>query len=80
MPTKRRVSLQDRGDLLARNEMVNVDIVAAYEKLEQDLRTLGVEIKPSFKLEPPLGQGAKHYSRLCDFLCPPMEEFDSALK
>ncbi len=56
MPTKRRVSLQDRGDLLARNEMVNVDIVAAYEELEQELRKLGVEIKPSFKLEPPLGR------------------------
>ncbi len=56
MSTKQGTSLRDREEVLARNEMINIDTVAAHEKLEQDLRKLGVEIKPSFRLEPPLGR------------------------
>ena len=31
-----------------------MDTVAAHEELEGDLKKLGVEIKPSYNLEPPL--------------------------
>ncbi len=56
MPKKKEASLLDREEVLARNEMINVDTVAAHEKLGQDLRKLGVEIKPSLNLEQPLGR------------------------
>ncbi len=56
MPKKRKISLSHKKEMLDRNAKINVDTVAAHEKLERDLRKLGVEIKPSFNLEPPLGR------------------------
>ena len=56
MPKKQRVSLSDRNEVLDRNSRINVDTVTAHEKLERELRKLGVTIKPSFNLEPPLGR------------------------
>ena len=41
--------------VLERNAEINLKIVKAYEKLERELKQLGVEIKPSYKLEHPLG-------------------------
>ena len=56
MPKKRKISLSDQKEVLDRNAKINVDTVAAHEKLERELRKLGVTIKPSFNLEPPLGR------------------------
>lgn len=56
MPKKRKISLSDQREVLDRNAKINVDTVAAHEKLERELRKLGVIIKPSFNLEPPLGR------------------------
>ena len=56
MSKKRKISLSDQREVLDRNAKINVDTIAAHEKLERDLRKLGVEIKPSFNLEPPLGR------------------------
>ena len=49
--------LADKADLLKRNVKINKKTVAAHERLEQELKELGVEIKPSYNLEPPLGRG-----------------------
>lgn len=49
--------LADKNDLLERNVKINTKTVAAHERLEQELKKLGVEIKPSYNLEPPLGRG-----------------------
>lgn len=56
MPKKRKISLSDQKEVLDRNAKINVDTVTAHEKLERELRKLGVIIKPSFNLEPPLGR------------------------
>ena len=55
MPAKRMTSESYREEVLKRNKKINTETVAAHEKLERELQKLGVEIKPSFNLEPPLG-------------------------
>ncbi len=56
MRKEQKFSVSNQGDLLDRNKKIDPDIVAAHEKLEQELRKLGVVIKPSLNLEPPLGR------------------------
>ena len=48
-------------DVLERNARINVNTVAAHEKLEENLKKLGVEIKPSYNLEPPLGRNPARF-------------------
>jgi len=45
----------DKKELLKQNVNINRKTVAAHKRLEQELRKIGVEIKPSYNLEPPLG-------------------------
>lgn len=56
MSRKRATSTSYREKILKRNKKINTETVAAHEKLERELQKLGVEIKPSFNLEPPLGR------------------------
>ena len=42
-------------DVLRRQPMVDRRVVDAYEQLERELLKLGVVVKPSYSLEPPLG-------------------------
>ena len=49
------ISPLDRKKLLNQNSNINSETVAAHEKLEQELEKLGVEIRPRFNVEPPLG-------------------------
>ena len=56
MKSSRTVSMPDREEVLRRNSKIDVDVVAAHERLERELRKLGVEIKPSYNLEPPFGR------------------------
>ena len=56
MPRKRATSASYRESVLRRNKNINTETVAAHEKLERELQELGVEIRPSFNLEPPLGR------------------------
>ncbi len=46
-----------RMELFKRNAGIDLQTVAAHERLERELKELGVEIKPSYNLEPPLGSG-----------------------
>lgn len=56
MASKRIAQESYRQEILKRNRGINTETVAAHTKLEQALRKLGVEIKPRFNLEPPLGR------------------------
>ena len=53
MRTKYTKSLPNRDETLNRNTKIDARIVAAHERLEQELKRLGVEIKPSYKLNSP---------------------------
>ena len=55
------VSPSSSKDVLERNTRINVDTVAAHEKLERNLKKLGVEIRPSYNLEPPLGRNPARF-------------------
>ena len=57
MKSSRTVSMPDREEVLRRNPKIDVDVVAAHERLERELRKLGVEIKPRYNIEPPFGRG-----------------------
>jgi hypothetical protein len=49
---------QQYGELdvvLCRNPNVSRSVVQRFQKLENELRKLGVEIRPSYTLSPPLG-------------------------
>ena len=58
MPTRgRSAPSHDKQDVLDRNAGVDRTVVAAYRQLERELRQLGVEVRPRYGLEPPLGGG-----------------------
>ena len=54
MSTRRVTSESYREDVLRQNKKINTETVAAHEKLERELRKLGIWIKPNFNLEHPL--------------------------
>lgn len=56
MTSKRTVSLPNREEVFRRNPGIDVSVVEAHERLERDLEKIGVEIKPSYNIEPPLGR------------------------
>ena len=56
MTSKRTARLPDRDEVLRRNPKIDVSVVAAHERLERQLKKLGVEIKPSYNIEPPFGR------------------------
>ena len=55
MTNKSAISLSEKEEVLDRNEMINRETIVAHQKLEKKLKKLGVEIKPRFNVEPPLG-------------------------
>lgn len=64
MPQKRTVHPSNLKDVLERNPGINMDIVAAHEALVEDLKKLGVEIKSSYNLEPPLGRNPVPFRKI----------------
>lgn len=56
MPTRMKPPHLDKEDVLKRNTKIDRRVVADHERLEHELLKLGVEIKPSYNLEPPLGR------------------------
>lgn len=64
MSKKRTTPALFSEEVLKRNKNVNLETVAAHQKLERELLKLGVEIKPIYNLEPPLGRsGMELHSR-----------------
>ncbi len=58
MPTQgRSAPSHDRQDVLDRNTGIDRAVVADYKRLERELKRLGVEVRPRYGLEPPLGGG-----------------------
>lgn len=51
----------DRDEVLERNARINVKVLNVYGKLKRELRKLGVEIEPSYNLEPPLGRNPARF-------------------
>ena len=47
----------DKPAILERNTKVDRAVVASYKRLERELKRLGVEVRPRYTLEPPLGSG-----------------------
>ena len=52
-----RISRLQRREILKRNQKIDSKLVSAQVNLERRLKGLGVEVKPEFKVEPPLGRG-----------------------
>ena len=61
MSQKRIVPSSSLKDVLKRNTRINIGTVTAHEELERKLKKLGVEIKPSYNLEPPLGRNPTRF-------------------
>ena len=61
MSQKQIASPLSLKDVLKRNPGINRGTVTAHEKLERELKKLGVEIKPSYNLEPPLGRNPTRF-------------------
>ena len=47
----------DKQDVLEHNAGVDRAVVASYKQLERKLKQLGVEVRPRYTLDPPLGSG-----------------------
>ena len=61
MSQKQTVPPLNLKGILERNPGINMDTVAAHEELEENLKKLGVEVKPSYNLEPPLGRSPARF-------------------
>lgn len=55
MPTKSKPLHLDKEAVQQQNTKIDRRVVSAHECLERELLKLGVEIKPRYSLEPPLG-------------------------
>ena len=54
----------DERDVLERNAGIDRAVVASYKRLKHKLRQLGVEVRPRYTLDPPLGSGRPRGHRL----------------
>jgi hypothetical protein len=60
MSDHKKTTTSYRREVLKTNAKVDVRIIKNHRLLERNLKKLGVEIKPTFGLEPPLGGGHIH--------------------
>ena len=51
----------DLEAVIATNPKIDTKVVSAYRKLEQELKGLGVEVKPRYTLSHPLGEAGTGY-------------------
>ena len=58
--TKQTIKPMEKAEILRRNPMVDPDLVARHEKLELELHRLGVDTKPKYNIDPPLGGPRLH--------------------
>ena len=56
MTIRPSILLPQREEAFHRNPKIDVSVVAAHERLERNLKKIGVEIKPSYDIEPPFGR------------------------
>lgn len=55
MPAVRKTPHLDKKAVLRQSTKIDRRVVEAHDRLEEKLLKLGVEIKPRYSLEPPLG-------------------------
>ena len=51
---------KDKKEIIRNNPMVDENIITQYEKLDAELRRLGVDIRPKFNITPALGGERLH--------------------
>lgn len=56
MKGPRKTQREYQEEVLKKNAKINSATVDAHRNLERELKKLGVEVKPEFRLEPPLGR------------------------
>ncbi len=56
MSASKRPYTQTPKDTLERNPGIDATVVEQFGKLERALKKLGVEIKPTYGIEPPFGR------------------------
>ena len=61
MPKKHSRKSASPQAVLERNQKINRKTVFAHNRLERQLKKLGVEVKPNFSIEPPLGRGRTRF-------------------
>ncbi len=57
MGEKSRIVKMRKAEIFERNRKIDTRLVNAQAELERQLKNLGVEVKPKFTIEPPLGRG-----------------------
>ena len=62
MSDKPKAVVLQELEILKRNKKIDARVVSAQTELERQLKVLGVEVKPEFNLEPPLGRGRMRLS------------------
>lgn len=50
-----------RKQVFRRNPGIDPQLVEKHERLEKELAKIGVQIKPEYNLEPPLGRDERRY-------------------
>ena len=58
--TKKMIKPMEKAEILRCNPMVDRVLVERYEKLELELHRLGVDTKPKYNIDPPLGGARLH--------------------
>ena len=53
--TRPRETETSRPQVFEKNPLIDLNTVNANEKLQQQLNKLGVEVRPEYRIEPPLG-------------------------
>ncbi len=61
MSGKTKITKLQMAEILKRNKKIDLRLVNAQASLERKLKRLGVEVKPEFRLEPPLGGGKMRF-------------------
>jgi len=54
--------LERAEKLIAQNPKVSKSVVTQHLELEARLRKLGIQIRPSYTLSPPLGGAVRHFA------------------
>ncbi len=57
---QRRMIKFDKNKIKENNPKIDKSLIEKYESLENKLKNLGVDTKPKFSIEPPLGGNRLH--------------------
>lgn len=55
---------KEKKEIIHDNPMIDVSVVTEHERLDAELRQLGVDTRPKFNITPPLGDERLHLSMM----------------